>query len=75
MRRSESSFFEGITAAHLLTWICCGAVVYSSFSSADAVAAEKFNSIEKSIAELKLQVETIRSKPCPYLGYDLEKDK
>jgi len=75
MRKSGSNFFGDITAAQLLTWLCCGAVVYSTFTSADAVAAEKFRSIEQAIGELKAEISTVRSRPCPYLGYELEKGK
>lgn len=75
MRKSGSNFFGDITAAQLLTWLCCGAVVYSTFTNADAVAAEKFRTIEKSIEELRIELVSVRSRPCPYLGYELEKGK
>lgn len=57
MKNEENSFFRGITARDLLTWICCATVAYTGFSNADVRWEEKLVAMNERVKSIEDDVQ------------------
>lgn len=57
MKKDGNNWFDQITAKDILTYLCCAAVAYSSFVSANAVSVVEVTEIKRRLGTIEGDVQ------------------